>query len=151
MPSSYIHKHRTRFWKRRKRRKTARYYLLVFSFYSSAIIYCCVLSCLLSNLTGERHLASVALTFHLLKYPNIVHTSCHFQSAFHCFFYPGICFCRSLHQMWLVPHAVYDLCSLSKLKPVHTCGQVSIYSSFSFVMVASESLNACLTGVFHGY
>ena len=56
--------------------------------------------------------------------------------------------------MWLVSHAVYDLCSLSKLKSVHTCGQVSISFSFFlffFVMVASESLNARLTGVFHGY
>jgi hypothetical protein len=34
--------------------------------------------------------------------------------------------------MWLVSHAVYDLCSLSRLKSVHTCGQVSFFFSFLF-------------------
>jgi hypothetical protein len=61
----------------------------------------------------------------------------------------------------LVAHAVYDLFSLSKLKSVHICGQVSIsflfvsflFFSFLFffVMVASESLNVRLTEVFLDY
>ena len=40
---------------------------------------------LLTGLTGERHLASVSLTFHLLKSPSIVHASGHFQSTLLCF------------------------------------------------------------------
>jgi hypothetical protein len=35
--------------------------------------------------TDERHLASDVVTFHLLKYPNFLHASCHFQSLALCF------------------------------------------------------------------
>jgi hypothetical protein len=60
-----------------------------------------------------------------------VHASCHFQSA-SLGLNLGICFCRSLRQMLLVSHAVYDLCLLRKLKSLLICGQFSISVSIFF-------------------